>query len=466
MEQQYNLVVIGAGPGGYVAAIKAAQLGMKVAVIENREVGGTCLNRGCIPTKTLMHSAHLYHEVKNFEAVGLKVEGLSYDIKKIHERKEEVVDKLRTGISQLFKANKIDFISGTATISDKNTIVVEKDGEKTEVKTEKILIATGSKPAKPPIEGLTLPNVVTSDEMLSMSDKVYNKLLIIGGGVIGVEFATVYNSLGCEVVIVEAMDRILPTMDKEISQSMAMSLKKKGIKIHTSAMVEKISEENGLTCYYTEKGKAQTETADGILVSIGRRANTENLFADGFEIEMERGCVVVDEKFQTSVEGIYAIGDVIKGIQLAHVASAEGIVAVENMVGKEPSIDLDVVPSCIYTNPEISAVGITADEAKAKGIKVKTGKFIMSANGKSLIAMDERGFIKVVFDEETDVILGAQLMCARATDLISEFTTAIVNKLTSEQLSSVIRPHPTYVEAVTEAIESANGCSIHTAPRK
>lgn len=466
MEQQYNLVVIGAGPGGYVAAIKAAQLGMKVAVVENREVGGTCLNRGCIPTKTLMHSAHLYHEVKNFEAVGLKVEGLSYDIKKIHERKEEVVDKLRTGISQLFKANKIDFISGTATITDKNTILVQKDEEKTEVKTEKILIATGSKPAKPPIEGLTLPNVVTSDEMLSMSDKVYNKLLIIGGGVIGVEFATVYNSLGCEVVIVEAMDRILPTMDKEISQSMAMSLKKKGIKIHTSAMVEKISEENGLTCYYTEKGKAQTETADGILVSIGRRANTENLFADGFDIEMERGCVVVNEKFQTSVEGIYAIGDVIKGIQLAHVASAEGIVAVENMVGKEPSIDLNVVPSCIYTNPEISAVGITADEAKAKGIKVKTGKFIMSANGKSLIAMDERGFIKVVFDEETDVILGAQLMCARATDLISEFTTAIVNKLTSEQLSSVIRPHPTYVEAVTEAIESANGCSIHTAPRK
>lgn len=466
MEQQYNLVVIGAGPGGYVAAIKAAQLGMKVAVVENREVGGTCLNRGCIPTKTLMHSAHLYHEVKNFEAVGLKVEGLSYDIKKIHERKEEVVDKLRTGISQLFKANKIDFISGTATITDKDTILVQKDEEKTEVKTEKILIATGSKPAKPPIEGLTLPNVVTSDEMLSMSDKVYNKLLIIGGGVIGVEFATVYNSLGCEVVIVEAMDRILPTMDKEISQSMAMSLKKKGIKIHTSAMVEKISEENGLTCYYTEKGKAQTETADGILVSIGRRANTENLFEDGFDIEMERGCVVVNEKFQTSVEGIYAIGDVIKGIQLAHVASAEGIVAVENMVGKEPSIDLKVVPSCIYTNPEISSVGITADEAKAKGIKVKTGKFIMSANGKSLIAMDERGFIKVVFDEETDVILGAQLMCARATDLISEFTTAIVNKLTSEQLSSVIRPHPTYVEAVTEAIESANGCSIHTAPRK
>lgn len=467
MENRYDLVIIGAGPGGYVAAIKAAQAGMSVAVVENREVGGTCLNRGCVPTKALLHATSLYHEVKSFEAIGLKVEGINYDISKIHQRKDEVLQKLRAGIEQLLKANKVNLITGTGTIISNNTLTVKVTGnqECKELSADKILIATGSRPAMPKIEGLDSENVVTSDEILFLDDKVYNPLVIIGGGVIGVEFASIYNALGCDVTIIEAMDRLLPAMDREISQNLAMILKKRGVKIHTSALVEKITDESGLVCYFNEKGKAQSIPAEGILVAIGRTPNTEDIFVGQAALEMNRGHIIVDENFKTSIDNIYAIGDVIGGIQLAHVASAQGIAAIESMIGKKRSIDLNIVPGCIYTNPEIASVGLSLDEAKQKGMNAKTGKFSMMANGKSLIEMQDRGFIKVVFDADTDLIIGAQLMCARATDLISELSIAIVNKITREQLLSVIRPHPTFTEAVTEAVEDVEGCAIHSLPR-
>lgn len=504
MEKHYNLVVIGAGPGGYVAAVKAAQLGMQVAVIESRELGGTCLNRGCIPTKTLMHSSHLYYEAQHFNEMGLEIQGLSYDIGKIQDRKDEVVQNLRNGVSNLLKSNNIDVLLGTGTIETNKSNTADKqnpaDKQKTTnkqimtdkqnttdnqnttdkqittdkqntaekqititsdtgieyISTDKILIATGSKPIVPAMEGIHLPNVVTSDELLSMKDKVYQKLLIIGGGVIGVEFATIYRELGCEVVIVEAQERILPTMDREISQSVAFSLKKKGVKIFTSAHVERITESTGLTCHFVQKEQEQEVEAEGILVSIGRRANTEHLFGEGFELTMDRDKIVVNDKFETSISGIYAIGDVIKGMQLAHMASAQGTVAVEYMNGKEASIDLSVVPSCIYTTPEIASVGLTEDEAKQKGFSVITGKYPMLANSKTIISSEERGYIKVVFDSETDKLLGAQLLCSRATDIVGEFATAIVSGSTRKQLASVIRPHPTYEEAITETVESAS----------
>ena len=464
---QYQLTVIGAGPGGYEAAIKAAQLGLKTALIENRDVGGTCLNRGCIPTKALLHAAELYKGVKEFESIGLSFEGVSFDVEKVHARKTAVVEQLRSGIEQLIKANKIDLYRGTGTITGPNNVRVTSTEEVVEIESENILIATGSKPARPPIPGLDLPNVGTSDEFLAMNDKMYKDLIIIGGGVIGVEFASVYESFGCNVTIVEAMDRILPPMDKEISQNLAMILKKRGVKINTGAMVkELVQTEDGIECHFIQKEKEQVVKADGVLVSIGRRANTDGLFTEDFSVEMERGHIVTNENFLTSVPSIRAIGDVTSKIQLAHMASAQGICAVEMIAGKEPSINLNAVPGCVYTDPEIATVGITEDEAKQQGIKVRKGKYIMSGNGKSIIAQAERGFIKVLFDEETDVIVGAQLMCLRATDLISELSTAIVNKLTSKDLARVIRPHPTFTEAVTEAIESSHGMAIHMAPPK
>lgn len=467
--KEYQLIVIGAGPGGYEAAIRAAQLGLTTALIERRDVGGTCLNRGCIPTKAMLHSAQLYREAANFELFGLHTENTSFDWAKVHQRKNDVVVKLRTGIEQLIKANKIDFFNNSASILGKNDVQLDQ-GEV--IRGENILIATGSVPARPPIPGLDLPNVVTSDELLhdphfTQTDSLAKEILIIGGGVIGVEFASVFSSFGCHVTIVEAMERILPTMDREISQSLNMVLKKRGVSIHTGAMVEKLEQdENGLVCHFTEKGKAQAVPAQQVLVAIGRRPNTQGLFAEGFEVACERGRIVTDENFRTSVDSIYAIGDVTSKIQLAHMASAQGICAVHTIAGQKPPIDLRYVPGCIYTDPEIASVGITEDEAKQQGIPVKKGKFLMTGNGRSLIDEQERGFIKVLAHQETDVILGAQLMCSRATDIVAELATAIVNGLTCAQLAGVIRPHPTFCEGVTEAVEDVHAMAIHLAPKK
>ena len=467
--KEYQLIVIGAGPGGYEAAIRAAQLGLTTALIERRDVGGTCLNRGCIPTKAMLHSAQLYREAANFELFGLHTENTSFDWAKVHQRKNDVVVKLRTGIEQLIKANKIDFFNNSASILGKNDIQLDQ-GEV--IRGENILIATGSVPARPPIPGLDLPNVVTSDELLddphfTQTDSLAKEILIIGGGVIGVEFASVFSSFGCHVTIVEAMERILPTMDREISQSLNMVLKKRGVSIHTGAMVEKLEQDdNGLVCHFTEKGKAQAVPAQQVLVAIGRRPNTQGLFAEGFEVACERGRIVTDENFRTSVDSIYAIGDVTSKIQLAHMASAQGICAVHTIAGQKPPIDLRYVPGCIYTDPEIASVGITEDEAKQQGIPVKKGKFLMTGNGRSLIDEQERGFIKVLAHQETDVILGAQLMCSRATDIVAELATAIVNGLTCAQLAGVIRPHPTFCEGVTEAVEDVHAMAIHLAPKK
>ena len=467
--KEYQLIVIGAGPGGYEAAIRAAQLGLTTALIERRDVGGTCLNRGCIPTKAMLHSAQLYREAANFELFGLHTENTSFDWAKVHQRKNDVVVKLRTGIEQLIKANKIDFFNNSASILGKNDVQLDQ-GEV--IRGENILIATGSVPARPPIPGLDLPNVVTSDELLddphfTQADSLAKEILIIGGGVIGVEFASVFSSFGCHVTIVEAMERILPTMDREISQSLNMVLKKRGVSIHTGAMVEKLEQdENGLVCHFTEKGKAQAVPAQQVLVAIGRRPNTQGLFAEGFEVACERGRIVTDENFRTSVDSIYAIGDVTSKIQLAHMASAQGICAVHTIAGQKPPIDLRYVPGCIYTDPEIASVGITEDEAKQQGIPVKKGKFLMTGNGRSIIDEQERGFIKVLAHQETDVILGAQLMCSRATDIVAELATAIVNGLTCAQLAGVIRPHPTFCEGVTEAVEDVHAMAIHLAPKK
>lgn len=466
MSPHYNLIIIGAGPGGYTAAIAAAQHGMKVALVEARKTGGTCLNRGCIPTKTLVHSSNLYREMKNAESLGIHAEKLSYDLCAMYNRRDEVVNELRDGIESLIKANKVDIFCGTAKVLSANRVELKSAEEISVLETDKVLLAVGSVPSLPPIEGIKLPGVVTSDELLEGPAIDYKSLVIIGGGVIGVEFASIFSALGYEVTIIESMERIVPTLDREISQNLSMILKKRGVAIHTGCSVERISEGSGaLTCHFTGKSGAQALEAQGVLVSVGRKPNTAGLFGAEIHIKQQRG-IVVDEHFETSEKGIYAIGDAVEGsIQLAHAASASAHNVIAEMVGEKPPVDMTVVPSCIFTSPEIASVGLTAEQAKASGIDVKTGKYAMSGNGKTVIEQQERSFIKLTFDAQTEVLLGAQLMCARASDLVSELSSAIVNKLTVRQLLAVIRPHPTFTEAVTEAVEDSEGCAVHIMPK-
>lgn len=455
MENHYDLVIIGGGPGGYEAALEAVGKGLSVALVEKEALGGTCLNHGCIPTKTLMHATELYREMGHCEELGIQIDSLFYDIGAMQKRKTEVLDQLRTGIEGLMKKHKITVLEGTGTITGNHQIQVTLcTGDREELLADNILIATGSSTFVPPIPGTDFPNVVTSDELLDKGDDVYDHLIIIGGGVIGMEFACIYSALGAKVTVIEALDRILANMDKEIAQNLKMILKKRGVDIHANAKVERIEQarDGNLLCTYVEKEKECQVEGDGILVAVGRRANTDGLFGPEVSLEMNRGQILVNEYYQTNIKNIYAIGDVIGGIMLAHVATAEGKNAVNHMVGEAPSICMKVVPSCVYTDPEIGCVGITAEEAKAKEIPVVMKKYVMSANGKSILSNQERGFIKVVAEENTGKILGAQMMCARATDMISEFATAIVNELTLEDMGAVIRPHPTFSEGITEAV--------------
>lgn len=450
----YQLLIIGAGPGGYVAALHAAKRGLKTAVIENREVGGTCLNRGCIPTKTLLHSSEIIAGINGGEKFGVGAERVHFDMSAIFARKREVSAKLSGGIEGMFRAAKVDLLRGTGTVTGSGTVkFVGEEGEKV-ITAERILLATGSVPARPPIPGLDLPGVLTSDELLEGCDHLYDSLVIIGGGVIGVEFATFYADLGCKVTIIEGLDRLLPNMDRELGQNLSMILKKHGVDVYTNSLVANVEQDgDALKVNFTNKDKVLSVSGEAVLCAIGRRPYTEGLFADGVGVEMNGRSIRVDENYETSLPGVYAIGDVSSKIQLAHVASAQGTDCVERMVGGKGMTDLSAVPSCIYCVPEIACVGITADEAKAAGREVVSGKYVMFSNGKTVIRDGDRAFMKVVADKATHVIVGAQFMCEHATDMISEMATAIVNGLTVEQMLKVLRPHPTFEEGVHDALE-------------
>ena len=455
MGAYYDLIVIGGGPAGYTAAAEGAKKGMKAALIERKAIGGTCLNEGCIPTKTLMHCTELYREVKAGEGIGLYAKELSCDMGKLQNYKEGVIGELQKGIGMMLKQNKVTVYEGTGQIvevpepgEDSGKIKVQVGDEVLEA--GKVLISTGSVPMKLPIPGMDLEGVLDSTGMLS-ERTIPKSLLIIGGGVIGVEFATVYHALGCKVTIVEALDKILAGLDREISQSMKMQFKKMGIEVHTGARVKEIRKEEELCCTFVEKEQEISISCEKILVAAGRRADTSGLLGEGISLEMEKGRILVDETFKTSIPGIYAVGDVIGGIQLAHVAEAEAINAVCAMNGTASRMNLKLVPSCIYTSPEIASVGMTADEAKAAGIEAVSAKYLTSANGKSVLSGQERGFVKLVAEKSTGRLLGAQLFCARATDMISELSAAIAEEMTVQKLSGVIHPHPTFSEAIWEA---------------
>lgn len=445
--EQFDLLVIGAGPGGYVAALEAAKLGKTVAVAERREVGGTCLNRGCIPTKALLRAARVFREANSGGTLGIQIQGAAYDMGVMHAHVQEVTAQLRGGIETLFQRGGVTLLRGSAAIEAPGRVVV--DG--TPYEANHILIATGSNPAAPPIPGLDLPGVVTSGGMLAGDGIDCKRLVIIGGGVIGAEFAQIYSDLGCSVTIIEALPRLLPTMDREIGQNLSMIFKKRGVAVHTGASVKEIVPAGGgLLCRFSGKtGEAEVD-ADCVLVCTGRRPNTAGLCSHDFGLRMERGYLPVDERFMTNIRGIYAVGDVILGgIQLAHAAEAEAKNAVHAMFDEAPVKNISAIPSCIFTEPEIASVGMTADDAKAAGRAVTARKSLTSANGKAVVEGAERGFAKLLFDAETNVLLGAQLMCPHASEMIGGLTAAVTAGLTAEQLSKTIFPHPTVSEILT-----------------
>lgn len=468
MAKQYDLVIIGAGPGGYVAAKKAAKLGMSVAIIDKNDIGGTCINRGCIPTKALVHAATLYREMTECEKFGLSAKEVGFDLQKIYEYKDLSAAKMRKELEKEFAELGIDSVRGMATIQSDRTVRVLMPDQTTEYYMGRhILIATGAKARMVDIPGMELPGVMTSEELLTSNESRYHSLLILGGGVIGIELATVFNALGGDVTIVELSDRLLPNMDREFSDALEEILTKRGIKVFKESILEEVTKQKeGLVCRYVYQGKNREAKVDAVLVSVGRVANTEGLFDPDVPVKMERGKIVVNDFYMTSMPGVYAIGDVIGGIQLAHVASAQATYVVERMNDVNPSViiemvpsclftSISIVPSCLYTDPEIASVGITEEEARRKGIPLRCGKYVMDVNGQSVISKDEQGFIKVLFAADSDVLLGAQLMCHRATDMIGELATAIANGLTSSQLMYAMRAHPTYNEAISCAVENS-----------
>lgn len=448
----FDLLVIGAGPGGYTAAARAAKLGLSTAIVEERSWGGTCLNRGCVPTKTLLHASEVYRSAADGAAIGIHAEGLQADIPEIFAYKERISRQLCGGVESLLKGAGVTLLRGRAVITAPGSVrVTGEDGGDYEAR--RILIATGSVPVRPPIPGLEL--AMTSDELLEGTDHLYRSIVIIGGGVIGVEFATFYNDLGCEVTVLEGMNRLLPTLDRELGQNLGLILKKRGVKVITSATVEGVEQaKDGLTVRFATKKGADAVTGEKVLYAIGRRAYWDGLFAGDFTPESDGKRLLVDARYQTSLPHVYAIGDVSSQVQLAHMASAQGTAVAELLCGSGSDVDLNVVPSCIYSRPEIAVVGLTEQEAKEAGIPAKTGKCVMFGNARTVIVDGDRCLMKIVARSDSHEIIGAQLMCEHSTDMISELAQAIANHLTPAQLLRAMRPHPTFAEAMTDALEN------------
>mgnify|MGYP003275756490 CR=1 FL=1 len=442
-----SVVVVGGGPGGYVAAIRAAQLGGKVTLIEKNKLGGTCLNVGCIPTKVLLHAAEALTEAKHMDNLGIQVSVNGIDWKAVQSRKEAVTNQLVSGVTGLMKANKIRVIEGTASFASKTALeVVKKDGTKENVPFDKVILATGSVPAVPPIPGVK-ENAACVDSTGALAfDHVPETLLVIGGGVIGMELATAYSRFGAKVTVVEAMPKLLPMMDGELT---AMLRKK----IEAAPVGAKVQVEVG--------GKVESFEAEKVLVAVGRRTDTEALGLDKVGIAHDRGRITVNDKMETNVPNIYAIGDCLGKVMLAHVASAQGEVAAENALGETAVYDGKTNPSCVYTDPEFAGVGLTEEKAKEEGIPYQVGKFPLMANGKALIMNGGEGMIKFIIGKEYGEVLGVHILGPRATDLIGECALAIGMEATVDEIYATIHAHPTVTEAVREAALAATKRAIH-----
>lgn len=458
---QYDVTVIGSGPGGYVAAIRAAQLGMKTAIIERYgTLGGTCLNVGCIPSKALLDSTEHYHVAeKRFEEHGIDIKGLKVNMPQMIKRKNEVVEQTVKGLDFLMKKNKIDVHHGHGTFVDKNTIKIAKeDGAEEEITSEKVIIATGSKPITPESFNYNKERVITSTEALNI-EEVPKKMVIIGGGIIGLEMGSVFARLGAEVDVVEFMDRIIPGMDKDCAKELMRSMKKLGVNFHLKHKVTDVKINKKSVTVTVEKRDSDESfkvNADYCLIAIGRRPYTDNLGLENIGVETdERGRILVDDHLQTSAEGVYAIGDVIRGAMLAHKAEEEGVFVAETIAGQKPHIEYNLIPGVVYTWPEVASVGKTEEQLKEEGIPYKSGKFPMKALGRARASMDTEGMIKVLSHEETDEILGVHMVGPRAADMIAEAVALMEFRASAEDAARMSHAHPTYTEAFREAALAA-----------
>jgi dihydrolipoamide dehydrogenase len=465
MEHGYDLVVIGGGPGGYVAAIRASQLGMKVACVEMRgTLGGTCLNVGCIPSKHLLHASHAFHEAKHgFAKLGVVTKGVALDLKQMMSSKNEVVSGLTQGIEFLFKKNKVDYVQGRGEIFGPGKVKVALDKGERVLDTKHILIATGSEST--PLPGVVVDEkkIVTSTGALDLK-KVPKKLVVIGGGVIGLEMGVVWRRLGAEVEVIEFLDKILPTMDAELSKTMQRTLKKQGFSFRLGTKVTGAKTTRtgvNLTVEPAKGGKAEQVEADVVLVSIGRRPYTQGLGLEKVGVETDRGKIKINSHYQTNVAGIWAIGDVVDGPMLAHKAEDEGVVAVELMSGQSGHIDYDCIPSVVYTDPEVASVGRTEEELKAQGLGYKVGKFPFQANSRARASGGGDGFVKILADSDTDQVLGAHIIGPDAGTLIAEIALGMEFGASSEDIARTCHAHPTLNEAVKEAALAVEGRQIH-----
>ncbi len=447
----YEVIVIGAGPGGYETAIKSAQRGKKTAIVEDKHFGGVCLNEGCIPTKTLVRTANLYTEMREAEKyaiLGVDPAQIKVDMAKLQQRKQGVVSTLVNGVQALLRGNKVSIINGHASFKDVHTIIV---GDK-EYTSEYFIIATGSNTFMPPfipLEGDT--NVITSKEALDM-DRLPESIAIIGGGVIGIEFAHVFSHLGTKVTVLELMDHILPMVDEEVSDMVKKRMEKNGVVFYNGAKVKKVQDKSVV---YEYAGEEKSVEAEVVLMAVGRVANTDGLNVEAIGVEFEKKAIKTDGHLQTNIPNIYAIGDVNGKVMLAHTASHEGFVAVANICGEEHVMDYGHIPSCIYLDPEVACIGMTEKQAKENGYDIQVGRFPMMANGKSLVEGDTDGIVKVILDKELGEILGVHLYGKHVTDMIGEISVAMNLESTAEEVIGAIHPHPTVSEALPEAFMAA-----------
>ncbi len=460
---QYDLIVIGSGPGGYVSAIRASQLGMKTAVVEKSELGGICLNWGCIPTKALLKSAQVYNYTKHAEEYGIQVSNVSLNFQKIIARSRAVADSMSKGIQFLFKKNKIDIIYGFGKLLNNQTVLVKKsDGSTEEYTANHIILATGARSKELPHMKQDGKKIIGYREALTMP-YLPKSIIVVGSGAIGLELAYFYNAMGTKATIVELLPNIIPFEDEEVSKALARSFKKEGIEIITEGNVT-VVDTTGNDCRVTVETKQGIKTleAEVVLSAVGVTPNLENIGIEELEIELEKGKIKVNEYYETNVEGIYAIGDIIPTPALAHVASAEGICCVEHIAGKKPvPINYNNIPSCIYTIPEVASVGITEKQAIEQGYEIKVGKFPYSASGKAKAAGYSDGFVKLIFDAKYGELLGAHLIGLNVTEMVAELVVSKTLETTGHELIKSIHPHPTMSEAIMEAAAAAYGEVIH-----
>jgi dihydrolipoamide dehydrogenase len=461
---EIDVVIIGGGPGGYVSAIKASHLGLKAVLVEKDKLGGVCLNRGCIPTKTLVSTAEMLNHLKRAEEFGIQVKDYSFDFPAIMKREKMITQRLSSGVGQLMKANQVRVIRGEGQIIEPGKVeVTDTAGEKEVIKTKNIIIATGSSVMKLPIPGIDNEGVITSDEALSLSE-LPSRMLIVGGGVVGIEFAGIFRALGVEVTAVEMLPRILLPIDEEIARRLTQLLKRKGIEILTDCKVKEIknTNQNLEVLVSTNNGEKKLET-EKVLLAAGRVPELGNIDIQRLGIELDGKAIKVDEKMRTNIPGIYAVGDVIGKIMLAHVASREGIIAVENISGKEVLMDYKVVPNCVFSMPEVASVGLTEEEARKENDNIKISKFPFMANGKALGMGETEGMVKIIADADTSELLGFHILGAHASDLIAEGTLALSMEATAFEIVNTIHAHPTLAETIAEAAEGIVGKPIHLA---